>query len=949
MFDIFIEKLKRLFSSRLMPISFIFVLLFGVLITRIFTLQIVESETYQEEVTLKNIKTREIKSTRGNFYDRNGVLLAYNELIYSVVLEDSTELTSNEDKNKMLHNLILILEKHGNTIENEFGLSINEEGELIFNVEGTAELRFKKNLYGKRSVDELKPEERNATAKEVFDYLRYGSSRYSTMFNISDEYTLEEALKIMTLRYALYTNYPKYNQIIIASDVSEETVAAVLENASILPGVEISKQTSRVYNESVYTAHMLGYTGLISDLELENLKVEDENTKYNSSDVIGKTGLEKVYESYLSGTKGLESITVNNSGKYLETISRTEPVAGNDVYLTIDIELQKSIYHIIERNLAGILLSKIVNSTDAGTRGESAKDIKIPIYDVYFALINNNIINLNELEAEDASDIEKQVFNKFKTKQKEVFEELDVLLSINNTKVNSSLSKAMSEYLTYIYGVLRDNKVLLTSMIDTDDENYVAYHNDKLSLSKFLQYAIANNWIDLTKLNIGDEYFSTDELYEKLKEYIKVILIDDSTFHKKIYSDLVYSYKLTGSEICLLLFDQGVLKYNEEDISKLKNGVISAYSFITEKIRDLSITPAQLALDPHSASVVVTDVNTGDVIAMVTYPSYDNNMLANRIDSAYWNKLNRDLTTPMIHRATKQKTAPGSTFKMVSAIAGLEEGVIGTTETILDQYQFTKINPSPKCWSTHSHGHVDVTGALEVSCNFFFYEVGWRLGNLSSNLNRDENGLNLLAKYAAMLGLDSKSGVEVEEAEPSISTRDSVRSTIGQGNAVYTPVQLARYVTTLANRGTLYNLTLIDKVVDKDGSIVLDNSATFSKLTDIKESSWDLVQRGMYLVGHGSESSSSDTLSDFPYEIAGKTGTAQESLSRGNHALFVSYAPFDNPEIAVTTVIPNGYASSYAVDLTKDVYSYYYNTEDRDNLVYGDAATTDSNAAAFSD
>jgi len=485
--------------------------------------------------------------------------------------------------------------------------------------------------------------------------------------------------------------------------------------------------------------------------------------------------------------------------------------------------------------------------------------------------------------------------------------------------------------------------------INVKDQTYTDYHNNKISLSEFLQYAIANNWIDLSKLNIGDEYYTTEEHYEKLLVYIKDTLKNDSTFHKKLYKELVYSYKLKGSEICLLLYDQGVLEYNEEEISKLRNGSVSAYTLITSKIRDLSITPAQLALEPCSASVVVTDVNTGDVIAMVTYPSYDNNKFANKIDSTYFAKLNTDLSGPMYHKATKQLTAPGSTFKMVSAIAGLEEGVIGQTETIVDKLEFTKINPSPKCWTTHSHGAVDVTGALEVSCNYFFYELSWRLGSKDGGSNRDETGLDTLAKYASLLGLDRKSGVEIEEAQPSLSTEDSIRSAIGQGNANLAPVQLSRYVTTVANGGTLFDLTLIDKIVDKDGNTILNNSASYDILEEIKSSSWVLAQEGMYKVGHGNKSSSAKVISAFPKEIAGKTGTAQINEYHANHGLFVSYAPFNNPEISITTVIPNGYSSSSAVELTLDLYSYYYDVGDKEELVNGGAALPDSQTGAFSD
>ncbi len=958
MIDVIWEKIKQILSSRLLPISLIFIFLLSLLINRIFTLQIVEGETHSTVLALKYTKTREIKSTRGNIYDRNGVLLAYNKLTYSVVLEDSTELGTNQERNDMLYHLILLLEKYGNTIENEFCISIDKDGKLYFTVDEKAEERFKRDVYGKKSVDELTKDQKAATAEEVFDYLRYGDKKYNTRFNISEEYSLEDALKIMTLRYAIFTNYPKYNQIIISSDVSDETVAAIYENSSTLPGVEIAQQTKRVYNDSLYNAHILGYTGLINSGELEALP---EDSDYNNSDIIGKTGIEKEFESYLAGKKGLENISVNSVGKFLNVLERTNPVAGGDVYLTIDSEYQKAYYKIVERTLAGILLSKINNSTDAGTKGTSSKDIRIPIYDVYFALINNNVIDIDSFMEDDATGLEKEVYQKFLSKQEDVLAELDDLLAINSTTVNSAASEEMQDYLSYIYSMLTENDILLTSKskvsdsvysvspIDADDSTYKDYQNKKISLSKFLQYAISKNWIDLTKLNIGDDYFSTDELYAKLLEHIKNLLLEDNTFHKKIYKDLVYSYKLSGTEICLLLFDQGVIKYNEEDISKLENGTISAYSFITGKIRKLEITPAQLALEPCSASVVVTDIKTGDVIAMVSYPSYDNNKFANKIDTEYYTKVNNDLTVPSYNRATKQRTAPGSTFKMVTATAGLEEGVLGPTETIYDHYEFDKITPSPHCWSTSSHGAIDVTTALEVSCNYFFYEVGWRLGLDSTGVNREQVGLKEIAKYAALYGLDKKSGIELEEAEPHLSDQDFVRSAIGQGTNNYTPVQLARYLTAVTTSGTLYDLTLIDKVVDKDGSVILDNKAKSQKIKNVSDTTWNLIHEGMYKVGNGSKSSSSYVFKDFPVKVAGKTGTAQESVLRANHALFLSYAPYEDPEIAVTVVIPNGYASGNAAELARSIYSYYFNVGDKNKLVNGDAIMPESDSPSFTD
>jgi penicillin-binding protein 2 len=950
LFDIVLDYIKKILKSRLFPITIIFIGLFSIIIYRLFVLQIVNGPVIAEKTNLKDTKTREIKSTRGNIYDRNGKLLASNVLSYSVMMEDSSAITSNEQRNKVIHHLINIIENNGDTLDNKFFIRQNENGEFEFTVEGSALTRFKKNAFAyMMEDDELTQEQKDATAEEVYEFLKHGTGdNYTDMFGISDEYSVEDTLKIMSIRYALFCNYPKYLQITVASNVSEETVAEVMEEAANLPGVEIKKQTQRYYHDSLYFAHILGYTGLISAEELE--KYDDGSDYYNYTDVIGKSGLEKEYESYLSGIKGREIVTVGTTGKVIGVVDRIDPVAGNDVYLTIDSELQKSIYHILEKKLAGILLQKIVPDMNYGSKGESASDILTPIYEVYFALINNNIIDVNRFDDKDATELEKQVKNKYEARLNEVFGQLDTLLSSGN-KVTNEQAGDMEDYLDYFYEIIVKHKLLRKDQIPEDDTSYRDYRNGNISLSQFILYCISNNWIDLSQLNIGEEYYSINELYQKLIDYIKDILKQDPAFKKKIYRNLVFSYKLTGTEICLLLFDQGVLEYNIDEISMLKNGNKSAYQFIRDKISTLVITPAMLALEPYSGSVVVTDVNTGDVLAMVTYPSYDNNKMANKVDPNYFNQLRNDRTDPFLNRPVQQKIAPGSTFKMVSATAVLEEGVVTPYEKILDLGEFTKINPPAKCHiHPGSHGSVDIVDALKVSCNYYFYETAYRMSIDSTGTFNEQLGLEKLAKYASMYGLDSTSGVELPEYEPSVSNQDSIRSSIGQGTNGYTAAQISKYITTIANRGKSFNLTLLDRILDKDGKIIVNNRAKVDKeLSNIKDSTWDKIQEGMYAVVNESRGSVFNLFKDLGVTVAAKTGTSQISKVVPNNALFVSYAPYEAPEISVTSIIPNGHTSGNAAELSRDIYKLYFNLEDHEKLVDGEATSPENDVRAISD
>ena len=345
------------------------------------------------------------------------------------------------------------------------------------------------------------------------------------------------------------------------------------------------------------------------------------------------------------------------------------------------------------------------------------------------------------------------------------------------------------------------------------------------------------------------------------------------------------------------------------------------------RIEQLDLTPAQLALDPYSGSIVVTEVNTGDTLAIASYPSYDNNRMSNGVDAEYFARLQSDLSRPMLNYATQQRTAPGSTFKPVSATAGLLEGVITTSDTITCVGLFDKIAPPARCHIyPGAHGSLNVTGGIQYSCNYFFYEVGYRLGIVGDTFN-DSVGLNKLAKYADMYGLSETSGMEIEEYAP-----DAVRSAIGHGTNNYTTAGLARYVTTVANSGTCYNLTLVDKVEDKDGSVVRENAATIRNRIDMDPTYWNAIHAGMRKVVENKS-----YFSDLDVNVAGKTGTAQENRNRPNHALFISYAPYESPEISVTVRVANGYTSDYAAQIAKDVYEYYYGLKDESEIITGTA------------
>jgi len=395
--------------------------------------------------------------------------------------------------------------------------------------------------------------------------------------------------------------------------------------------------------------------------------------------------------------------------------------------------------------------------------------------------------------------------------------------------------------------------------------------------------------------------------------------------------------RINGKQICMLLYEQDACHIEIEDIEKLKAGRVSAYQFMVDRITNLDITPAQLALDPCNASVVITDVNTGAVLAMVTYPGYDNNMMANSVNAAYYEKLTSDKSSPLLNFATQYKAAPGSTFKIVSATAGLMENAVTISSQVNCKGTFESIVPSPKCWNTWGHGNENVKTAIRDSCNYYFYEIGYRLATAATGEYNDADGLAALYEYADLYGLSSKTGIEISEYEPNVSDNDAVRSAIGQGTNSYTTSQLARYVTAIANSGTVYDLTLLDHTERADGVVTWTQEPVVRNTVDIPYDYWSVFHQGMKAVVDNKS-----YFSDIGVNVAGKTGTAQQSTSRPNHALFICYAPYESPEIAMAVRIPFGYSSDYAAQLARDIMKYHFDLESEDTLLDGMADSPDA-------
>ena len=939
------EYILSLFKSRIFPLILVFAILVGVLINRLFGLQIINGESYVKDLSSSIQKDMSVAATRGRIFDKNGVLLAYNDLAYAVRISDSGKYNNNAEKNEKLNasidKTLDIIEAKGDTYSNDFPI-VYEDGQYVFNIKDNELLRFLRDIYGKRSISELSDEERNVTAQELFRQLceKYevvvasdSSKNQATVLSSTVSFlksqgymveaagfSVDHALMIVNLRrYMSANSYNRYISFTIANEVSDETVAAILESSDDLTGVTVEEQYIRRYVDSVYCSQILGYTGTVSTSELETL-----GDKYDSNDTVGKSGIEKSMESVLSGTKGERQVYVDTVGRITEVLGETDPETGNDVYLTIDINLQKNLYNAIEDRLVQILLTYMTSGDTkySYTSNGSVDTVYILAKEVYFALIDNNIVSIKHI-AEQSTDTEAQVYSAFLSKQDSTMDWIRSELADGDTPYGK-LSEEQQLYIWYVYTSLKDRGVFNTSNVDTTDDVYKDWTQaDGTSLKELLTHGIAKNWINLNVFST-EQYTSLQESYDALLDYIDGYLREDTSFYKKMYKYMINSGSISGRQVCMLLYEQGVLDMNSENSRylALAAGSLGAYDFMTYAISNKIITPAQLALEPCSASAVVTNPKNGDIIAMVSYPSYDNNKLSGSVDAKYFNSLINDKASPMLNRATQSFTAPGSTYKPCTTIAGMDTGIISSGTTFYCSGSFDKVTPSPKCWRLSGHGGEVAATAIRDSCNVFFYNVGYNLACSKNGNYNSTYGTTILQKYSDLLGLSTKAGVEIEESEPMASNTNSVASAIGQGNHKYSTLNLARYVTTIATSGTCYNLTLVDKITDSDGNLIEDNHADVDHQVELSSNIWSTVHEGMMLAGN-----SYSTIAKLGLKIAAKSGTAQENTNEPDHSLLVTYSPYDDPQICVSVCIQHGYSSTTSMDLTADVYKIYYGME----------------------
>lgn len=651
-----------------------------VLLIQLFNLQIVQGGEYREQSNMRLTRESVLRAARGSIKDRTGVELVTNETGFS--LEIYRTKVDDNALNTAIETMIGILEENEDKYIDNFPIKVNP-----FSFTYTSE-ESQKNWKKNNNMDE------NYSAEQAFYH-------FKDKYKIEND-NIEIARKIIAVRYEITRNgYSTTRSVKIANDISRESAVKIREQSSNLAGMNVITEPVVKYTSGNLASHILGYVGAIDADEYATRK-----DTYRNDDVIGKTGIQKVFEQYLKGQDGIKQIDMTVDGTITSEYVAEEAIAGSDVILTIDASLQE----VAEKSL-------------------------------------------------------------------------------------------------------------------------------------------------------------------------------------------------------------------EKNIKKIASG-----GFGEKK-------------DAKAGAVVVMNVKTGEVLAMASYPDYEPGLFVNGISQKVYDSYQEG--SNLYNRAVSGSYAPGSTYKMAVALAGLETEKITTTSKIRDTGVYPR-GGNPVCWYYTSyrsgHGYLNVSQAIKHSCNYFFYELGYRVG------------IDDIAKYASYLGLGKKTGIELQGessgilATPKVAKElynedwylgTTLSAAIGQTYNSFTPLQMAKYVSMLANGGKNIDVTLIKSVIKADGTEVSKeeiNNYTNEKLGLTNEVSEDLnvdpknlqaILKGMKGVTSESGGTAYSTFRSFDIDVGGKTGSAQVE-NKDAHAWFVGFAPYDEPEIAVAVLVEHGGTGGYTAEVAKEIMEEYF-------------------------
>lgn len=908
--DHFLELCKNRIFVMLCGVIF----LFAIIVFRLFSLQVIHGETYRESVTTSISKELTVPAPRGGIYDRYGRPLAINTVAYSVQVDGSVTLEfSEEERQALAIALTDFLWKNDKQMADSLPISL--DAPYSFRFKGTDQEREKQENRWKTSIG-LEKKQMKMTAAECLSYL------YET-YDVPVQYNEKQKRSYLSLCMSSDKNIMALT-LAMKLDEFGETITDELPLELEAPYTfQFNDNKAREKNWKV---------GMLMEgeqLKYDSLETLDYLREYFGlpeglpTDLVRNT-LGIRYSLYLKRYQQFQSVTIatNVSDKtlaYVEENQDTFPCVVIDTVSLREYPEGKYFAHIL-----GYIRQMTEN--DYALYKDELDAEGNPLYSQTDIVGQDGMEKLYERELNGVDGkVSIEVDNQGRrmsvidttepTAGKDLFLTLDSKLQkVAYDTLESELRKAVLNKLTTSGKNSVSTIELFSSMINV---NHISAQDMLRAAEGTTQHAVYQ------RLKQANPTFNPQQ--ENAVSVAKDFLIDG-----------LETGKISVRELTLMMIEQGNLSVTPEEKTNIYNGSLAPINLIINKLGNGQMSPADTGLDPCTGSVFVTQVGSGEVLASVTYPSYDNNELVNTFNNTYYNDLLQDGNTPLVNRPLKQKKAPGSTFKMISALAGLETGTITPETLIVDKGIFKDTGvPYARCWiysnTGGTHRAVNVAHALEVSCNYFFYELAYRMGNVDNG--GSAQSITTLNEYMAAFGLNDFTGLELDEYGPTMAspankekavktfnpdattsrTRwtdgDTIRTAIGQSVNSYTPAQMTKYISTLANGGTLYKLHMVDHLQNPDGSLHSQVDETVENIIELKAENLKAVYEGMALVAYGDRGTLRGVFNDLPVKVASKTGTAEEDKNRSSHTWFVCFAPYDDPQIAITVMIPFGEGS----------------------------------------
>lgn len=911
------ERLGELFKNRLFVLLFIVAVIFIVLVGRLFYMQIVTGEEADASLTASVTREVTIPAARGNIYDRYGRPLATNEAAFSVEIDDSITVDYADFDSQVVY-LYEKLNENGYSVGDD--LPVTSGSQCEFTISGDDLTEWKTDIG-------LTRKQMDYTAEETLNYL------YSAYGIENSDFSEREKREIISLGLNITDKNIMIANLILIIEANGGEIVDELPISEEQPYyfiIEDEDEIARWKTDVSMEKEELEYDAGQSMEYLIDLFGIPKNISPSMQRKLATVR----YSLYLQRFKKYQPVTVARqiNDKIIAAVKE-----NLDIFPGVSIETESMrIYDngAIFSNIIGYI--RQISDTELETYSEygytSGDIIGKTGMEKYMELELNGQDGTMMVEVDNMGRKISTLETQAPVSGKDVFLTIDKDLQIAAYNyLEDSLAQAIITRLTSEEerDVPVTMKGLFTSMIDGNSISV----NDIMKSEDGYQLVLKNLILDYDKdIDITDT--------------------EQKTAAKQVLTQAVDNGTISYSTMIFVMLEQGIITADDNYRAKIVSGELTPFNVIIDKLQSGDLTPAETKLDPCTGSVVVSDVNSGDVLAIVTYPAYDNNELVNTFNNEYYNKLLEDPTTPLVNRPLMQKKAPGSTLKMVTAIAGLESGVINTTTEVKDEGLFTKAGtPYARCMiyslNGSNHGYVNVSEALEVSCNYFFYDVGYLLGNETDDPT-SLKGITVLDEYYDAFGLNSPTGMEIGENAPSMAspsykeeiikwqnpeattsqTRwtsgDTIRAAIGQSVNSFSAASMNKYIATLANGGTRYKMHLLDKVKSSDGSVTEEVEETVENVMDIKPENLEAVYEGMRLVTQGTKGTLRTVFKDFPIDVAAKSGTAEENKNNSSHVWFVGFAPYDDPQIAVTVMIPFGDVSGSPAAVTaKNIIAEY--------------------------